>query len=196
MKLPECFAERAVAEQGEPRYYLQSPYLDLREEGKAFIVSTNGHVLIAAPVDRKQAEKIGDGLLPIRAIETARKNGGVLQADGKRIGAGDGAWYDRPDGKFPEWRNVVPKGTTRRYAFDFAVNAELLVLVQRALVPKGSKWPSLELWFPVDKEGYVSTSGAILCRAGGDDSGAFGLVMPMFHRERTFDPPKPKRKAK
>lgn len=196
MQLPGCFVEKAVAPKGEPRYYLQSPYLDLRDADKAYVVATTGNILIAAPVNRKEAEKIGDGLLPLDAVATARKNGGVLKIDGKRIGAGDGAWYDRPDGKFPEWRKVVPKGRVRKHNFDFAVNAELLVQVQRALCSKDNKWPCLELWFPCDKEGYVIQSGAILCRAGGEESGAIGLVMPMFNRARPFDPPKlPKRKA-
>jgi len=184
LELPNVLVEKAVAKKDDGRSYLQSVYLDLAHKGRAALVATDGKILVATPVDRKQADSIGEGLIPAKAIVAARKNGGLLDAQ-----------IERPEGTFPKWRRVVPKTTARKYPYDFAVNCDLLKQVQDALCGK-TKWPGLELWFAMDDSGMVDPNGAILCRALDDRSGAFGLVMPLRSGfARTFDEPKAKIRA-
>lgn len=111
LTLPEVKVEAATAVK-DVRFYLNAPYLDLKDKGKPKLVATNGHFLLVADVTIEGT--VAEGWLSLEAINRVRKDCGkyseaLMQFDGDMHGTGD-VMFKRPDmkdAKYPDWRNVA-----------------------------------------------------------------------------------------
>lgn len=95
--------EQAVAKESS-RYAFNAPYYD--HEAHAMI-ATDGRILAVVPVLDDDDDVTG--LIPVDAIKVARK--GRLTNPIRANGTIDllGVSYTRPEGRFPAWRDVIPK---------------------------------------------------------------------------------------
>lgn len=173
------------------RYYLKGVAIDARANGDVVLVATDGHRLLAYPVaaDAIEALAPGEYIIPREALEAVKpcKAGRVTlpitieivpapdQPDPERAGVtikgktsitvtGATSAVTAPvDGRFPDWRRVIPKSVSNEpaqfqaeYIGDFGRVAELL----------GSKYPQIH---------HNGASGAIVGNLGA----ALGVIMPM-----------------
>jgi len=115
-----------AAAKGDVRYYLNAVCLDVAPDGSAVAVSTNGHIMLALPVDGEVTE---DGAAPRRIVANQyiipRDVLEGLKAPIKKAVAiviidtaaqtvtvslaGKSAVSKLVDAKFPDWRRVVPR---------------------------------------------------------------------------------------
>lgn len=159
------------------RYYLKGVCVDARANGDVVLVATDGHRLLAYPVaaDAIEALAPGEYILPREALEAVKpcKAGRVtlpitIEIDVARrlenkITGATSAITPLIDGRFPDWRRVIPKSVSNEpaqfqadYIGDFGRVAELL----------GAKHPQIH---------HNGASGAIVGNLGP----ALGVVMPM-----------------
>ncbi len=111
--LPKLRFEDAAAK-GDVRFYLNSPYLDLRGD-KPMLVATNGHILLA--VECQIEGHVSEGSLGLEAIQRCRKDTPpigvtILKFDGRMHGTGK-VMFERPNWntkmEYPKWRNAAPE---------------------------------------------------------------------------------------
>lgn len=98
----------------QTRYYLNGVFVEARGH-EAFLVATNGHVMIAQRVELDEPETfsciVPSGFLRGYKIKRSNPVYGVLSFDGGTIRIdwnGERRECKEVDGTFPNWRRVVP----------------------------------------------------------------------------------------
>jgi len=159
------------------RYYLKGVCVDARANGDVVLVTTDGHRLLAYPVatDAIEALTVGQYIIPREALEAVKpcKAGRrvlpiTIEIDTAKglennITGATSVVTSLIDGKFPDWRRVLPKTVSgepaqyqAEYLGDFGRIAELL----------GTKYPHIH---------HNGSSAAIVGNLGA----ALGVLMPM-----------------
>jgi hypothetical protein len=181
-----------AAAKGDIRYYLNAVCLDVAPDGSAVAVSTNGHIMLALPVDGEVTE---DGAAPRRIVAgqyviprdvleglKAPWKGGAatvtIDTAAQTVTvslAGKSAVSKLVDGKFPDWRRVVPR-TVSGLVSQF--NAEYLTAFGKIHKLLGGKYSPGILHNGGDGGNFVESAARVLLP--GD---AVGVLMPM----RGFD---------
>lgn len=160
------------------RYYLKGVCVDARANGDVVLVATDGHRMLAYPVaaDAIEALAPGEYIIPREALEAVKpcKAGrttlpitieiDVARRLENKITGATSAITPLIDGKYPDWRRVIPKSVSNEpaqfqadYIGDFGRVAELL---------GGKHGPMIH---------HNGSSGAIVGNLGA----ALGVVMPM-----------------
>ena len=124
-----------IAPKSDVRYYLNGVLFEVTEAGR-FYVATDGHKLVAIREERQPGDTIGEWIIPREVIlgikiQKAGRNP-VEYADLETEGAkakidycGTGTVFAFVDGKFPDWRRVIPRmptGEVAQYNPDYLVN--------------------------------------------------------------------------
>ena len=108
MRIPkECRLEK-VADKGESRYAFNSLRLE-RDENGVTAVASDGRILAAISLDSEGWEsQDADVLIPVDAWKASK--GGELTVNGKAESRGKSGMtiHDLRDGKYPDWRQVIP----------------------------------------------------------------------------------------
>lgn len=159
------------------RYYLKGVLVDARANGDVILVTTDGHRMLAYPVavDAIEALAPGQYIIPREALEAVKpcKAGRITLpitieidvAHGRenKITGATSTVTPLIDGKFPDWRRVLPKTVSgepaqyqAEYLGDFGRIADLL----------GTKYPHIH---------HNGSSAAIVGNLGA----ALGVLMPM-----------------
>lgn len=159
------------------RYYLKGVCVDARANGDVVLVATDGHRMLAYPVaaDAIEALAPGEYIIPREALEAVKpcKAGrttlpitieiDVARRLENKITGATSTVTPLIDGKYPDWRRVIPKSVSNEpaqfqadYIGDFGRVAELL----------GTKYPQIH---------HNGSSGAIVGNLGA----ALGVIMPM-----------------
>ena len=159
------------------RYYLNGVCVDARANGDVVLVTTDGHRMLAYPVATDAIEALAPGqyIIPREALEAVKpcKAGrhvlpitieiDVAHGRENKITGATSAVTPLIDGKFPDWRRVLPKTVSNEpaqyqaeYLGDFGRIAELL----------GTKHPHVH---------HNGSSTAIVGNLGA----ALGVLMPM-----------------
>ena len=159
------------------RYYINGVLLEVCANGDVHLVATDGHRIFCGLVLNPQwTDTPQKGpfsmIIPFDTVKAATKGKGdvTLSAlpDG-RYSLGDSI-FSPVDGKFPDWRRVIPSGkgeTSAQYNWKY-INA-----ASRAI----KEWHD-------DKNAAANLKGDVM---HGPDRTAFCVVMPM--RERPFATP-------
>ena len=122
-----------IAPKSDIRYYLNGVLLEVTAAGR-FYVATDGHKLVAIREARQEGDTIGEWIIPRDVIlgikiQKAGRNPvehAELEIDGAKAKldyCGTGAVFAFVDGKFPDWRRVVPQTLSGELA---QFNLELL----------------------------------------------------------------------
>jgi DNA polymerase-3 subunit beta len=159
------------------RYYLKGICVDARANGDVVLATTDGHRLLAYPVATDAIEALAPGqyIIPREALEAVKpcKAGRHMlpitieidTAKGleNKITGATSTVTPLIDGKFPDWRRVLPKTVSgepaqyqAEYLGDFGRIADLL----------GTKQPHIH---------YNGSAAAIVGNLGA----ALGVLMPM-----------------
>jgi DNA polymerase III sliding clamp (beta) subunit (PCNA family) len=119
------------------RYYLMAVCIQRADAGDVFAIGTDGHCLSAQKVEqsRRITGEPFECLLPLDAVKALPKKGEVLlsfdsdaktyslsHADGTRSGA-------VVDGRYPEWRRIVPREASGEAA---TFDPDLLARLQKS----------------------------------------------------------------
>jgi DNA polymerase-3 subunit beta len=173
------------------RYYLKGVCVDARANGDVVLVATDGHRMLTYPVavDAIEALAPGQYIIPREALEAVKpcKAGRVTlpitieivtapdQPDPERAGVtikgktsitvtGATSTVTAPiDGKYPDWRRVVPKTVSGEPA---QYNPEYIAGFGDACKLLGTKYPHIH---------HNGSSAAIVGNLGA----ALGVLMPM-----------------
>ena len=127
------------------RYRMDTAQLEI-EDGRGRLIATNGRALAVLPVELHEEDRPGTvpgealGLQPVEvsdcdecfeecATPIPPMPGEIIvgQQGCKRL-----VEYAAPDGKFPEWRPVLP-ATDAKYESEFVISPTLLLQLARAL---------------------------------------------------------------
>lgn len=175
------------------RYYLLGVCIDARANGDVVLVTTDGHRMLAYPVATEAIEALAPGeyIIPREALESVKpaKFGRImLPITIDIVTAPDAPDADRPgvtvkgkttatvtgatssvtpliDGKFPDWRRVMPKTATGETA---QFNAEYIADFGKIAQLMGNKTPTP----------YINHNGSG-CAAVTGLGAALGLIMPI-----------------
>ncbi|MCA3503149.1 MAG: hypothetical protein IOD05_07865, partial [Rhodobacter sp.] len=113
-----------AAARNDVRYYLNGICMDVAPNGSAVAVSTDGHILLALPVERAEddgeprATVAGQYVIPrdvLEGLKAPLKGGAAtvtIDVGAKTVTvavAGKASSAALVDGKFPDWRRVVPR---------------------------------------------------------------------------------------
>jgi len=176
--LPDVLVEDLAAK-GDVRHYLNEPYLDKRGK-QPMLVATNGHLLIAAPVEI--VGEVPQGPIPTEAIKRCRKTDKTLPPrmcfDADMCGTGK-VMFEREnmDCKYPEWTNIVPK-MKKGVAPDICFDARYFQAMQAALAPSAKIGTAGTAVFLQRKEnGDVDPRASFRVMCKHDD--VIGVIMPM-----------------
>lgn len=126
-----------ISPKSDIRYYLNGVLLEVTDAGR-FYVATDGHKLVAIREARQETDTIGQWILPrnvILGIKLQKAGRSVLklaelETDGAKAKidyCNTGTVFAFVDGKFPDWRRVVPTAPTGEIA---QYNPDLLVAVR------------------------------------------------------------------
>lgn len=167
------------------RYYLNGVLVEKVETGGCILVATNGHILVAmhspgAFIDQTRILTVSDGLSDAmrkvddiqRTVEVAGAKGRVtLYARGQEV-------FIQPrepfiDGKFPDWRKVVPATENLEPGLAAAISSEYLATLKRA-IPRSQQRNSLSFWH----QKTDPKNSAIVVRYEANHS-LVAVVMPM-----------------
>jgi DNA polymerase-3 subunit beta len=174
------------------RYYLKGVCVDARADGTVVLVATDGHRLIAYPVavDNIEALAPGEYIIPREALEAVKpaKAGRMVlpihidiitapdTPDPERVGVtikgktsitvtGATSTVTAPiDGKYPDWRRIVPASTSGEIA---QFNADYIAGFGDICKLLGGKYGP-----------YINHNGGG-CAVVTNIPGALGLLMPM-----------------
>lgn len=176
-KLKACLVCAAKA---DTRYYLNGVYLEKTPDGMLHYVSTDGHRLFAGRVQKPHwAGREPDGLwsmiIPRDVVERVTKGRHSTDAiELKPYGAKsytlEDVIFTPVEGKFPDWRRVIPRIDAAREESHAMFNWSYLTDADKALAA----------WYDVKKHnGYVYMYGDESGLVTGLDSEAFVVVMPL-----------------
>jgi len=124
-----------IAPKSDVRCYLNGVLLEVTEAGR-FYVATDGHKLVAIRESRQDGDINGEWIIPrdvILGIKLSKKPvteaAEFTQENGKAsiTYCGTETRFGLVDGKFPDWRRVMPTTTTREVA---QYNPDLLASVR------------------------------------------------------------------
>ena len=126
-----------IAPKSDTRYYLNGVLLEVTEAGR-FYVATDGHKLVAIREARQDGDTIGQWILPrdvILGIKIQKSGRNPVEhaeletggAKAKIDYCSTGTVFAFVDGKFPDWRRVVPTAPTGEIA---QYNPDYLVAVR------------------------------------------------------------------
>ncbi len=170
MKIAKHYRPELLVSKGkEPNPLLTDPYLDAKADR---IVATNGHALVALPVETKKAER--SRYLACSLLEAARKLGDddvPAEIQDQEIVEFGVLWPAAQERTFPDWKSLVPKlrrgdpGTTT-----IALNARLLKSLADAMGTGGGVMLTMEVG---------NALGPILVQPMLPDPEELGLLMPM-----------------
>lgn len=168
------------------RYYLNGVLVEVYRN-VAYLVATDGHRLAAARLERPDGEtwEPGEVIIPGECIAAALKSGNVaerrlplvLTVDGERFefdACGKVTAGKVVEGKFPDWRKVIPGKVSGEVAH---FNAEYLIDCHKAAADLGSKFSP-----PIGHNG----DGAALIVLRQD---VLAVVMPMRGADRPEESP-------
>lgn len=170
MKIRKDCKIELIASNNRTRLCLAQPYL----EGDS-LVATNGRCLVMLPVVREDGDE--DGRISAQALAAARKlvkhSGEIsIHANGAQVLA-DGTSLPRATleshGKFPNWKQVVPKLTEISHPHRITLNAKYLYEIAQAM---GAE--AITLSIQDENSAAVITSSA--------NPGAIGVLMPVRTR--------------
>lgn len=129
------------AAKNSPRYYLNAVLVERTDSGKVLAVATDGGILAAQVIEQPGTAEIGapfQCLLPLDAVKALPKSGDVVLTFSHEPGRAPRFSLDTGatehgglavDGRFPDWRRVVPREASGEAAqFD----ADLLHRLQKA----------------------------------------------------------------
>lgn len=144
MEIKKSYKPELVAAKDDGRLPLNHLLLEREsalEGGGPALIATNGRMLVIVPVEAESADV--DGLIPVEALKAARKIGpksrnAVLSANGRveyQTKDGGSTSVERPEGKWPPYRSVIPKPDHAWVTL--CVNAEYLLAVQKAMGASG-----------------------------------------------------------
>lgn len=180
--LPDVRVELCAATQ-DVRWYLNWPYLDLREPGQPMLVATDGHKLLAAPVE--VSGELESCALPLEAFQAARQGPSphCITFDGEMCGT-DEAMFRIPGRenqngfKYPLWRNVAKDAPKTKPAI--GINAASLDTLHKAL--GGDKYHGITLAFTTTKDGDTDPARLVRVRHishSKNDEAVIAILMPM-----------------
>lgn len=113
-----------IAGKGDIRYYLNSVCVDARANGDVVLVATDGHRLLAYPVAVDDIESLAPGeyVIPREALAAVKPAKGgkksfpitITTTPEKSVTIIGATTLTTPlvDGKFPDWRRVMPKSVS------------------------------------------------------------------------------------
>lgn len=167
-----------ISPKSDIRYYLNGVLFEVTQAGR-FYVATDGHKLVAIREARQDGDTIGQWIIPRDVIlgiklQKAGRNPvehAELEIDGAKAKldyCSTGTVFAFVDGKFPDWRRVVPTAPTGEIA---QYNPDLLVAVRdcAAATVGAGKWAGLYL--------AHNGTGAGLYQSHSPDF--IGIVMPL-----------------
>jgi DNA polymerase-3 subunit beta len=175
-----------AAAKGDIRYYLNAVCLDVAPDGSAVAVSTNGHIMLALPVERAEddgeprATVAGQYVIPRDVLEGLKapwKGGAAtvtIDTAAQTVTvavAGKASSSALVDGKFPEWRRVVPRKVSG-LASQF--NAEYVATFGKIHKLLGGKFSPGILHNGGDGGNFVESAARVLLPGE-----AVGVLMPM-----------------
>jgi len=177
MKLPNTKIESVVSDD-KSREVITHVYLDA--EGKR-LVACNGFVLAVNPVEVEDRDT--SGLISVDAIKLARKTA-PKRVEPHVLANGDlrvplaSATLDRPEGKYPDFNQVIPVVNTENTSPTLVIDAKLLYELSKALCEDGNR---VALWVNPVTTGpiYVKPTGQFM-----KESGNYGVIMPVHHGNR------------
>lgn len=167
-----------IATKDETRPGLMHGYLDLSVKDDPRLIATNGHALVAVPVQETKGVK--EGYIPVDALKSIKKSAkGQLSAvfdktaDGKVKDIRAKVEWSSPDpGNFPDWRAVFPNPDAETFCISF--NPALLL----ELVKSAGGNDKVSLHFAKTKGGDLDQVAPIICRVYGHDEAGL-ILMPM-----------------
>jgi DNA polymerase-3 subunit beta len=175
-----------AAAKGDIRYYLNAVCLDVAPDGSAVAVATDGHIMLALPVERAEddgeprATAAGQYVIPRDVLEGLKapwKGGAAtvtIDAGAKTVTvtvAGKASSSALVDGKFPEWRRVVPRKVSG-LASQF--NAEYVATFGKIHKLLGGKYSPGILHNGGDGGNFVESAARVLLPGE-----AVGVLMPL-----------------
>lgn len=179
-----------AAAKNDVRYYINSVCIDVRESD-AVAVATDGHMLVALPLERVEGDEFpivpGQYIIPrdvLERLKPAYKGAPAtieLTATTIKLNVGGSATTAQlVEGRFPDWRRVVPHSVSGLVSqFD----AELVAAFGKINKLLGSKYsPAI-----AHNGGEEGNGGAARVMLTGD---AIGVIMPMrYDRITSVDVP-------
>jgi DNA polymerase-3 subunit beta len=187
----------AVAAKSDIRYYLNGVAIDAREAGDVTLVATDGHRLLAIPLEKDNIESLLPGVWVVNralleSVKPMKAGRTELPLALTIVSAGAGnlptvslvgattASGTAVDGRFPDWRRVMPASAngiaaqfSPEYVGSFGKVGELL----------GGKGKSIPCVIH-----HNGSDGALVTFPG---SPAIGVIMPMRVSADTSTPPHP-----
>lgn len=126
-----------IAPKSDTRFYLNGVLIEITENGR-FYAATDGHKLVVIREARQETDTNGQWILPrdvILGIKLQKAGRTVLEtaeletdgAKAKLDYCGTGTVFSFVDGKFPDWRRVVPSKTSCEVA---QFNPDYLVAIR------------------------------------------------------------------
>lgn len=172
MKISKMYRPELVVSKGkEPNPLLTDPYLDSKAER---LISTNGHGLVALPVETKKDER--SRYLACNLLQAARGFGDKLalaEIEDQEVVEYGVLWPTAQERTFPEWKELIPKWARGSPGtFTFALDPALLARMANAM-GLGGVCLTVELGRP---EGLPSP---IVVQPLNDRGEELGLLMPM-----------------
>ena len=128
MKLPTQKIENAV-DKNDSRYQIRGAYLDVTS---GELVVTNGHILVKHVVEIDEGDV--SGIIPLEAIEYARKTKAARITTSATHTYVNGAAFPLVDGTYPDYERVIPKPSDVTVVLDLT----LLEKIRRAMFEKAT----------------------------------------------------------
>lgn len=169
MKIRRYYKPEACASKDKERFNLVDPFYDV---AGAVVVSTDGHRLVAVPVEVEPGES--SGYVSRELLKVARKvvkQGDAEIRDKAEVVPFEIEWPCDQGRTFPDWRQAVPAWDERSPGtLTIGLNAKLLKGIADALGSEGIVAITVMVG-EVDK-------APIRVRALGGDPGEIGILMP------------------
>lgn len=163
MKFINRNIEGAAAKK-DVRYVINGVYL---AAAASALVATDGHILASIHVDEPGTKS---GIIPREAIKHARelnKKAPQMYVSDYKVTTDSGAKFDLIDGKYPDYKRVLPE---EKPTVEIALDAKLLLALAKALSPTST---GVKLQISDGKSAVLVKPGD---PAHEDD---YGLIMPM-----------------
>lgn len=177
-----------TAGKGDIRYYLNSICLDV-SQGKATLVATQGHTLLAVPIEGENLidgeyiidRTIFESVNPIKAgkiefplelsiiqepdkIEGDKTIKGLINVT---LTGSTSATSRLVDGRYPDWRRVIPRNQSKESAQYKPEYIMIFGKITTLLSGKKDQFPTLH---------HNGQSGSLVSNLG---KGAIGVIMPL-----------------
>jgi len=178
LQIPRSYlaAVARFAAKDDIRYYLNGVLVEVHAN-IAYLVGTDGHTLAVARIARDGENMAGQGsaILPRELVEKIKAKGNHGLALVLSVGedgqctlndCGTRTTSGAIDGKFPDWRRVIPRKVSGEAQF---LQPDFLARCKKAAEDLGSKTGNFAL-------GYNGNSAALVTY---DEPGILSVIMPM-----------------